>query len=76
MSVPVARDPPQLQYPVPLQSSVLQIKSLLSTYESTTDVALKASYKVVIADRVALAQVVAEQYSGLVKQNLSALVPS
>ena len=75
MSSP-ASQPPPLQFPQPLQGAVLQIKSLVATYETTTDPTLKASYKTVIADRIALAQVVAEQYSGLVKQNLSALVPS
>ena len=75
MSQP-ASQPPPLQFPQPLQNAVLQIKSLVATYETTTDATLKASYKVVIADRIALAQTIAKQYSDLVSTNLTALLPS
>ena len=68
--------PPPLQFPQPLQNAVLQIKTLVATYETTTDPTLKASYKAVIVDRVALAQTIAKQYSDLVSTNLTALLPS
>jgi hypothetical protein len=64
------------QFPQVLQQSVSEIKRLTGIYQSTTDPNVKASYKVVITDRVSALQEQSTSYAVTLASAVSALVPA